>query len=251
MNRMLKFGLAAAAVAVIAIVGYQLLPGSNRGVGGPTGTPVPTVTPQPSPTETPQPTPTPTPEGLLEPGSTVTFLEDANGLRVEMTVAAADWYGDAILVKNDESAAPDGLGIIGWAEPLSVYGDPCAWMSTTPDEPAATVDALVAALTAQATREATPATDITVDGYAGKAIELSVPSDANFADCDRGEFRSWTGAGDSARYHQDPGQKDRVWIIDVEGTPVVIDAAFYEGTSAADMAELQAILDSIQIEPAS
>jgi len=95
-------------------------------------------------------------------------------------------------------------------------------------------------------RGATSPTEIVVDGYAGTAIELTVPADLDFATCWAGEFRSWTNTEDAARFHQGPGQHDLLWIIDVDGTRVVIDAGFYEGTSAADMAELQAILDSIQ-----
>ena len=97
---------------------------------------------------------------------------------------------------------------------LYVYGDPCHWASTTPDTPATTVDELVAALAAQASRDASAPVDITVDGYAGKSITLHVPDDAVFSDCDRDTFGSWTVSLDSApgldpyRYHQGPGQID-------------------------------------------
>ncbi len=74
---------------------------------------------------------------------------------------------------------------------LYVYGDPCQWSSTTPDPPATTVDELVAALSAQASRDASEPVDITVDGYAGKSITLHVPDDAVFSDCDEGYFGSW------------------------------------------------------------
>jgi hypothetical protein len=39
-----------------------------------------------------------------------------------------------------------------------------------------------------------------------------------------------------------------LWVVDVYGTRVIIDATFYDGTSAADMAEIQAILDSIRFK---
>ena len=58
-------------------------------------------------------------------------------------------------------------------------------------------------------------------------IEMTVPTDIDFADCDRGEFRSWAG-----RYHQGPGQVDQVYILDVEGQRVVIDTTYMPGTSA-------------------
>lgn len=129
-----------------------------------------------------------------------------------------------------------------------MYGDPCTWSSSRPQQPSATVDEIVAALISQPMRNATPATEITVDGHPGMAVELTVPRDLDFADCDNGEFRSWVQGGDSARFHQGPGQHDVVWIIDVDGTPLVINAAFFDATPSAVRAEIQAILDSIQIE---
>ena len=256
MNSMLKFGLAAAAVAVIAIVGYQLLPGSGRGLGGPSGTPVPTVTPQPSPTEIPQPTPTPI--GLLPEGPHVLNdgepLEGTPTLRTTVTIPAPDWYGqagDGILIKNDNSAAPDGAGMITFFGDLYVYGDPCEWATTRPDEPATTVDELVSALAAQASRAASEPVDVTVGGYAGKGITLHVPDDAVFSECDQGLFGSWGVPGDDLtpfRYHQDPGQIDEVWIVDVNGELAIIDLAYYEGTPQVNVDEMRAIIDSVTFE---
>lgn len=56
MNALLKFAAAAAAVLVVAIVGWNLLPGPSGGIGGPS--PSPTSAPTPSPTITPAPTST-------------------------------------------------------------------------------------------------------------------------------------------------------------------------------------------------
>lgn len=242
-NLAIRIAVAAAVLLVAVLVGYRLLPGPNVGSSGPTATPL--ATPSPTPSATPE-------ERLLEPGTTVTIIDDnefPSGIRVTATVPAADWYGPGILTKPDTVEPPYGAGLIAWASELFVYGDPCQWTTTRPELPAGTVDELVAALSAQPMRGATAPTDITVDGYAGKAIELTVPDDLDLATCEGAEFRSWTDAVGGARYHQGPGQHDLVWIIDVDGTPVVIDTAVFEGTPDAVRAELQAILDSIQIEP--
>ena len=61
--------------------------------------------------------------------------------------------------------------------------------STMPDTPATTVDEFVAALAAQASRDASAPVDVTVGGYAGKTITLHVPDDAAFDDCDEGDVR--------------------------------------------------------------
>ena len=47
--------------------------------------------------------------------------------------------------------------------------------STTPETPATTVEEIVAALAAQASRDASAPVDVTVGGYAGKMITLHVP----------------------------------------------------------------------------
>jgi hypothetical protein len=85
--------------------------------------------------------------------------------------------------------------------------------------------------------------DVSIDGYSGKMIELTFPSDIDLADCDAGEFRSWEG-----RFHQAPGQVDQIYILDVAGQRLVIDSHFLPGTTEADLAERQAVLDSIHID---
>ena len=86
---------------------------------------------------------------------------------------------------------------------------------------------------AQPLRNATEPIDVTIDGYHGKRLEWSVPDDVDVTACDvrdpGGEptFESWTGAGwSSDRYQQGPGQVDRLWIIDIDGARLVIDAQF-------------------------
>jgi hypothetical protein len=55
MNRYLKIGLAAAAVVVVAVIGFNLLPGSQDPGGQPSATPEPTASPEPSPSPIPAP----------------------------------------------------------------------------------------------------------------------------------------------------------------------------------------------------
>lgn len=241
MNTTLKFGLAAVVVAVAVLFGINYVGSSN--VGGPglgDASPTPQITP----------TPEPTPVGLLPEGSHALW---ETGVPMTVTIPAPDWYGvpgDGILQKNDFSDAPDGAGMIVFAGigDLFVYGDPCEWAASRPDAPAATVDELVTALLAQASREASAPVDVTVDGYAGRSITLHVPDDAVFSDCDRGEFRTLVAGADSARYHQDPGQIDKLWIIDVDGELVIIDVAWYDGTPQSVIDELETIVASLTFE---
>jgi hypothetical protein len=256
MNRFVIIGLGAAAVVVVLFVGAQVLglPGSGGTGAGQTPTPEATATPEP----TAEATPEPTPQGLLPEGPHVLNdgepMEGTPTLRTTVTIPAPDWYGevgDGILIKSDNSAAPDGAGMITFFGDLYVYGDPCQWATTRPNEPATTVDELVNALAAQASRDASDPVDVTVDGYAGKSITLHVPDDAVFSECDRGTFGSWGVPGDDVtpfRYHQDPGQIDEVWIVDVNGELAVIDMAYYEGTPQVVVDELHAIAESASFE---
>lgn len=258
MNTTLKFGLAAVVVAVAALIGINYLGTAN--VGGPgIGDAGPSADPTPEPTteSTPEPTPEPTPVGLLSEGPHVLLdgaEEDVATVPITVTIPAPDWYGepdDGILIKNDESGAPDGAGLIVFAgEDLYVYGDPCQWSTTKPETPATTVDELATALAAQASRDATAPVDITLDGYAGKSLTLHVPEDVVFNECDQGEFGSWGGDSHPSpiRYHQDPGQIDKLWIVDVDGELVVIDGAHYEGTPQEVVDELEAIVESANFE---
>jgi hypothetical protein len=248
-SKPVQFAIAAAAVVVIAVLALQFFGNSNVGAPPATTTPEPTA----MSTGTPEPT-----AGGLRLGPFA--LTDAGGtfdVAMTVTISATDWHGavgSGVLVKNDNPDAPDGAGLIVFTGQLEVYGDACHWATTRPDPmTGATADEVIAALAAQVGRNATEPVDVTVDGYAGKSITLHVPDDAayaggQFSECDQGYFGSWAWGSDPtpSRYHQGPGQIDQVWVVDVNGTLVTIDAAWYEGTPADVRAELDAILGSFQ-----
>jgi hypothetical protein len=152
-------------------------------------------------------------------------------------------YGGYAVIKLGEIQ-----GISTWVVG-NVYADPCHWSGTLLDPPVgSSVDGLVAALASQKGRHASTPTDVTVDGFAGKYMELTVPAGIYLAECDGGEFRTWLGTDGGERYLQ-PGQRDLLWIVDVDGTPLVIDAALGAGTSAQDRADRIKIVESVQIDP--
>jgi len=254
MNKLVPIGLGAAAVVVAIIVGTQFIrPAASGNVGaGPT-------TPTAAPTAVPSLLPSvavasPSPAAGLPLGSFALTGEVLTpGRSTSVTIAAPGWVGDpgsGILVKNGNSDAPDGAGMIGpWIEPLYVYRDPCKWSTTMPKTPASSVDQVVAALRAQASRSASAPVNVMLDGHPGKKVTLHVPQDAVFGQCDQGKFASWAIQGESpSRYHQDPGQIDEVWVVDLDGKVAVVDAAYYAGTPAADVAEVRAIVESIRFK---
>ncbi len=241
-SKFVKMGLAAAAVVVIAVVGYNLLPGSPAPGGEPSATPMPTATPTPSASEA----------AGLPVGSSHVLLDE--GVTMTVTIPATGWDGEVrggILVKNDNVDAPDGAGMIVFTGPLYVYGDACQWSTTQADTPATTVEELIAALAAQSPRNASEPMDITVGGYAGKEITLYVPEDAAysagaFTNCDQGYFGSWGGPAEPTpyRYSQGPGAIDEVYVLDVDGVLMVVDTQYYAGTPDAAVDELRGIIES-------
>jgi len=246
MNTYLKVGLAAAAVLLGAFIGIQLLGGSNVGTPGPSPSAAATATPRPSPTA-PEPT-----YGPLAEGPHVLVYAELFGVRTTVTIPAPDWHGVpgyTGVEKNGTAGPPLGAGLIVFGGAMSVYGDPCAWESTRPDAPVASLDELVAALSAQASRDATPPVDVTVGGHPGKMLTVHVPEDAVFTACDGGEFRTLIEvATDGARFHQGPGQIDEVWVVDVDGTLVFFDAGYFADTPAEYVEEMRAMVESATFE---
>jgi hypothetical protein len=248
MNKILTIGLGAAAVVVAVFIGAQVF-ASPGGVGGPGDEPTPTpdATPTAEPTvSAPEPT-----HGPLAEGPFLLVYEQLFGLPVTVTIPAPDWHGLPTVTAVDKhgmAGPPQGAGLVVYGGEMFVYGDPCAWESTRPDDAAASLGELVAALSAQASRDATPAVDVTVGGYPGKMLTLRVPEEADFAACDAGEFRTLievsTSGEEAPRAHQGPGQINEVWIVDVDGTLVFFDAGYFADTSAEDVEEMRAMVES-------
>ena len=242
MNSLSRFALAAAAVAVVAFVGINVLPGRGE-VGGPGPNPASTPTPtvQPSPIA-----PQPLGNGPLKAGTVVaTGLGPSESTSVTFTVPDG-WEGFAgsCVLPITGTTAPDGMGICLGEVNTGLFSDPCHGSTGPADIPVGpTVDDLVNALAAQTAYEVTSPTEVTLGGYGGKRMDLQLPS--NVASCDNGEFYPWSGS----IYAQGPDNRWRLWILDVEADRLVIISTDFAGTSAEDRAEQQAIVDSMTIEP--
>ncbi len=137
-----------------------------------------------------------------------------------------------------------------------------------------TLDSLVAALSEQrGWVDVTAPSDISVDGYAGKAFQRTVPAD--ISNCTRGVpygprtppanwgsglpvFRSWEGYEKGLYELYEAGEVETLWVLDIDGTVVVVHtrllpsvttgARALAGPLAAARAEFAAVLDSIRIE---
>jgi hypothetical protein len=268
MNKMLGFGLAAAAVVAAVLIGVQLLGSPGGGLGGPGE---PTATPEASAA---QPTPELTPWiGVPEGLYSVTGADGAafgGPVQITVDIVSPGWTGESELdfvYKDDDGLdAPQTVGaaLIGWSWPAGteflVYGDPCRWATNLPESPATTPQQVAEAFQAQAQTDATAPVDVTIGGYAGKAVTVTVPMsyeepgatrEEEFGDCDDDAFTFYGIVGeDSAvvRNAQGPGQVDELWILDVDGSIVILDASHSPATPADLVEELRTLAESATFE---
>ena len=106
-------------------------------------------------------------------------------------------------------------------------------------------------------RHATTPTDVTLGGYRGRYLQWSVPThmvvtgDADFQGCSvfpsngHRDFVSWFGNGLGERYEQVAGQVDRLWILNVHGQRLLVDATYSPDTTQTQRHELGRIAKSI------
>jgi hypothetical protein len=247
---------AAAVVGVLAIGGalFILRPGDSS-VGGPG--PMPTPTPTPAASPTPSPSPMTLHDGPLAPGTYVTepFAQpgsdacgappqpgcldttDDDSVRVTLTVPAG-WSN--LFPTDAEPAAADGASLI-FTRGASLFDDPCRNDGTPEIQVGPTVDDFVDVVAAHPLLDVTTPSDVALAGYSGKYLELQVPTDLTGCEI----YRPW----EPWYYAQGPGERWHLWVLDVEGVRVVVQGMDHAGTSAQHQAELQAIVDSIRIEP--
>ena len=105
--------------------------------------------------------------------------------------------------------------------------------------------------------------DVSVYGYRGTHLELTVPmnlpiegegDDRRFTGCIDRNLKSWVAAidtepGDAFYGYTGPGYVEEFWILDVDGTRLMIASGRSPGSPSEDIEELRTILDSIRIEP--
>jgi hypothetical protein len=269
---------AAAVIGVLAIGGalFVFRPGGSS-VGGPGPTPRSTSSPTMSPV--PSPSPMTLMEGVeirplvpglyvstpfSEPGSDWCFdvpapfpsidpsgctdTKSDDSIRFTFVVPAG-WarVGSGVWPEKETSLSPGGAGL-NFGRGSWLHADPCLTDqrvqkdSAPPDiKVGPTVDDFATAIEDHPLLDATAPVDVMLAGYSGKYMELRLPAD--LSGCQT--YYPWEPWG---IYAQGPGNRWKLWILDVDGVRVVVQTAGYATTSAQHQAELQAIVDSIKIE---
>jgi hypothetical protein len=234
-----RVAIAAAAVLAVGLAWVNFGPPSN-GIG---------TQPTPSPTATPSPQPLP--EGAIEPGrywlNPIGLPTGTTAPRIAVTLPAG-WTADIAVNKDyDESDNGAGLALIAW-QISGTYVDPCTDHTLVTPTPAPDIDALIDALSHQPGTTAGPPTATTVGGYSGKFVEVTVTVDITKCTGD-GPFWLWASADGDRRYVQGTNETNRIYVLDVNGRRFTFNARIPARTTAADRAELETIIASIDIVP--
>ncbi|MDP8905140.1 MAG: hypothetical protein M3N29_07475 [Chloroflexota bacterium] len=272
MSNTFKIALAAAVAVVVAALAVGLYFNQPGLVGGPQPTATPTAGPTPTaqaeqPTATPTVAPTASPTTAGSPASFArfdhgdglpggTYVTDGDfPLNVTFTLPSGweKWSpsSDAAGVWKRDGRAPSGAGL-GFFIVDTVYADPCHWEGTeTVSGPHA--DDLAQALANLPGFQSTEPAEVTLAGYQGSYIELTAPDD--FAECDLGQARTFKSPLGGYRFFDQPNEHERLWILQLTwdrlattGKRLVVLASDFPETPESDLAEIEQILESIQIE---
>lgn len=235
MTNLMRAAAVTAAVVAIGVAAYSLAPGDLGRGGEPTATP------------TPIETSAATPAATLRVLRILPFREATFALH--LTVPEGWTYGgNFFVIQKYGGDLPEGMAIAVWTVD-NVYGNGCRWDGSLLDPRVGPgVEDLANALTYLTDRETTQPVDVEVDGYPGMELEMTIP-DVAFETCDQGEFRSWVDDAGGARFHQGPLEHSRIIILDVDGTRVLVSGRSFPGSTPADVAELNEILDTMEFGP--
>ncbi len=237
MNTTAKYALGAAAAVLVAVIGFTIVGGGSGNFGAPD----------------PTPTPSSTPVAILAGQQDLAAGRYSIASGISMQVSAA--------VPNDWSAVgswgfrgpqgyepPQGTGLRFYTVG-NLLNNPSDVNDGLQDPPVGpTVDHLIEAIVDQSEWTASIPSDTTIGGFPARHVRITIPDGAELDPRNGGSFFLFQDEGAGQIWGLAAGQMFEVYVVDVEGERLVLDAFHYPGTSEADFAELQAVVDSIRID---
>ena len=248
-SNVVRFGVAAAVVAIAAIFGFNYF-NSNVGTAEPTPTPTPTASPSPSPTATPVAIPRLPPfgAGSIEPGRYTIAVPDSP---VVATITVGDgWTTGGWYVMNPPAFTKQ---VSFWTVD-NVYEDVCDRESLPDPAIGPSVDDLVAALDAQVNTDMSPAVDVELGGFAGKRVTMQQVEAETISCIDVAirepltYFRAADNPGDVEGRQLEINSLDTLWIIDVDGHRVVIATSQGDPEDTDATTTIAGVMDSLEFE---
>jgi hypothetical protein len=227
---------AAALVVLIILTAVWLLPGNDQ-APDPVDQPTPTVAPVRS--DFPE-------SGPIEAGTY--RIEPSVSTVASVTLTLPDgWEAQDGLPYALSDSGPDAEAFFYFVTVSEISSEPCVGPSGLAVGPS--VDDLVSALLGQPLTETSGPIDTTLGGIPAKRIDMTVPDDVDTAGCNvPGGLQIWyRGLADNYFVLLEDGTAS-VYILDINGERQVFLTQVRAGTSTEDIAELQAIVDSITFD---
>ena len=231
--------------AAIALVATLVLTGCNAGSD-------PASAPKHSPTATLTPRSMAGIDGPLEAGPWVMPMwgNDPDSLP-RAVVEVPEGYGSTggWAVDRGADGDPENYGTVSFWSVFRVVRDPCEGVIMY--DPGPGVRDLARALHGQRRMTTTAPTAVSVDGYRGLYLEVRFPTDeSRMTGCHSSEYDLWSTDGGGLYSSDIAGTVSRFWILDVDGTRVVMVADTTPQEDAAATAEVLGIAASTHfIEP--
>jgi len=244
MKNTFRMVLVAAAVVIVAVIGYQFLPASNTGGPG--------ATPTPEPTATSAPTATPAAADFPQPGPVTVGRHPIKlvGLQASIEVTTTGWISNGQWgIDMGNWGSPGSASFIFWpaSAPDNVFADPCTETLLSPAPGSSAAELAAAVATIPGINLVSGPSEVTVGGYAAQLVVFTVPEEIG---CAPDQFYLWEDLDTpgAARYATQPGETFYIWIIDVNGAIVWIDGETYAASGPDAAREVQQIVDSIRFE---
>ena len=184
--------------------------------------------------------------GQLDGPSVGKHTRIVDGVSFSFTVPSFGWEQFGSISINKSIVGPQGAeGIIFWTSPDGDNADACAdLLSPTVGRSAADLAAAIAA--APGTELVSGPSDVTVGGRAAKHVVLTVREDVG---CDPGYFYTWQDVWWGALWPEtNVGDTIRVWIVEVGGTLLFIEAETNQDASSSLVDEIEQIVGSIRFD---
>ena len=168
------------------------------------------------------------------------------GVPFSFTLPPYGWERFGTISLNKSAFGPQGAeGIIFWTSfPDGRDHDPCATLLRPQVGPSA-VDLAAAVSTAPGTMLVAGPSDVTIGGHPAKHVVLTVREDVG---CHPGFFFTWEPPfrGGAMWDTTEVGDTIRIWIVDVEGTRLFIEAETHKDAGLGLKREIQRIVESIR-----
>jgi len=240
MNNTVRFALVTAVLAGAAVLGYTYFATRNVGEQDPVA-----HTPSPDASAAPSVALLNEYEGPLDPGAQY-LLDSVSGVEIYIT-APEDWVKNFVpdVVWHSGSAVSVGFGTVD-----NLQASPCvAAEGEMEPRVGPGVSDLVEGLARMPDLEMV-SSDITVSGFSGTFVELTA-SDPIDGCLRGGDGGLWANPEGELVQSPTPFGRTRLWILDVDGTRLVIGAEIRSAASLDQEAQVQSIIDTLRIETTS